>query len=126
LYLLFGDFICCEELTGGVCTIDLEAFILAGELLDKAEIVKRGGDVKKFRVKAELLLTAQLSREEIDAHGVIKEQIGGMLMQNLCGLSREQRIGNDERPRDARNIEYYCVLQYQLYGLWRAFAMTAK
>ena len=58
LYLLFRDVMCGEELTGGVCAIDLEAFVLARELLDETEIVKCGGDVEEFRVKAELLLTA--------------------------------------------------------------------
>ena len=34
LYLLFGDVMCGEELTGGVCAIDLEAFVWARELLE--------------------------------------------------------------------------------------------
>jgi hypothetical protein len=42
------------------------------------------------------LLTALLSREQVDADRVIKEQIGGMLTQEVCGLFREQRIGYDE------------------------------
>jgi len=41
--------------------------------------VKCGGDVEEFSVKAKLLLTAMLSREQVDADGLIKEQIGGML-----------------------------------------------
>jgi hypothetical protein len=61
LYLLFGDVMCGEELTGGVCAIDLEAFVCARELLEETEIVKCGGDVEKFRVEAKLLLTALLS-----------------------------------------------------------------
>jgi hypothetical protein len=42
LHLLFGEVMCGEELTGGVCAIDLEAFILTGELLDQTQIVKCG------------------------------------------------------------------------------------
>jgi hypothetical protein len=67
IYLLFRDVMCGEELAGGVCAIDLEAFALARELLDETEIVKCGGDVEEFRVKAELLLTALLSREQVDS-----------------------------------------------------------
>ena len=63
LYLLFGDVMCGEELTGGIGAIDLEAFVWARELLDETEIVKCGGDVEKFRVEAKLLLTALLSRK---------------------------------------------------------------
>jgi hypothetical protein len=54
---------CGEELTDGVCAIDLEAFVWAGEVLEETEIVKCGGDVEKFSVEAKLLLTAVLSRK---------------------------------------------------------------
>jgi hypothetical protein len=99
LYLLFGDVMCGEELTGCVCAIDLEAFVWARELLGETEVVKCGGDVEEFRVEAEFLLTALLSPEEVDAGGVIKEQIGGILTQDVCGLFREQGIGDDEGGR---------------------------
>jgi hypothetical protein len=90
---------CGQELTGGVCSIDLKAFVLARELLDETEIVKCGGDIEEFRIEAELLLTALLSREQVDADGVIKKQIGGILTQNVCGVLREQGIGNGEAGR---------------------------
>jgi hypothetical protein len=100
LYLLFRDVMCGEELTSGVGAIDLEAFVLAREFLDETEIVKCGGYVEEFRVEAEFLLTALLSREQVDADGVIKEQIGRILTQDVCGLFRERRIGNDEGGRE--------------------------
>jgi hypothetical protein len=88
-------------LTGGICAIDLEAFVLARELLDETEVVKCGGDVEEFRVEAEILLTALLSREEVDADGVTKEQIGGVLTQDACGLFREQGIRDGEGGRES-------------------------
>ena len=84
---------CREELTRGVCAIDLETFVFARELLDEAEIVKCGGHIEEFRVEAQFPLTTLLSREQVDADRVIKEQIGGMLAQDVCSLFREQRIG---------------------------------
>ena len=101
LYLLFRDVMCGKELTGGICAIDLEAFVFARELLDETEIVKCRGDVEEFSIEAELLLTALLSREQIDADGVVKKQIGGMLTQDVCGLLREHGIGNDEAGRES-------------------------
>jgi hypothetical protein len=53
-------------------------------------------DVEEFCVKPQLLLTALLCRKQIDANGVIKEQIAGILTQDLCGLFCEKRIGNVE------------------------------
>jgi len=58
VYLLFRDVTCGEELTGGICPIDLEAFVLAREILEETEVVKCGGDVEEFRVEAEPLLTS--------------------------------------------------------------------
>jgi hypothetical protein len=103
LHLLFRDVMCGQELAGGIGAIDLEAFVLARELLDETEIVKRRGDVEELGVEAELLLTALLSREQVDADGVVKEQIGRILTQDLCGLFREQGIGNDEGGSSTRS-----------------------
>jgi len=100
LYLLFRDVMCGEELTSGVGAIDLEAFVLARESLDETEIVKCGGYVEEFRVEAEFLLTALLSREQVDADGVINQQIGRIPTQDVCGLFRERRIGNNEGGRE--------------------------
>jgi hypothetical protein len=58
--------------------------------------VKCGRDVEKFRIEAKLSLMAQLSREQVDAHRVIKEQIRGMLTQEMSGFFRKQGIRNDE------------------------------
>jgi hypothetical protein len=96
LYLLFRDVMCGEELTDSVRAIDLKSSVSARELLNEAEIVECSGDVEEFRVEAKLLLTALLSREQIDADRVIKEQIGGMLTEEVCSLFREQGIGYDE------------------------------
>jgi hypothetical protein len=46
---------------------------------------------------------ALLSPEEVDAGGMIKEQIGGILTQDVCGLFREQGIGEDEGGRRSRH-----------------------
>jgi hypothetical protein len=73
--------------------IDLEALILARELLDKTEIVKCGGQVEEFWVETQLLLTALLSSERVDAKAMVNEEIGGILTQDFCDLFREQRIG---------------------------------
>src|SRR5262249_19127769 len=86
LDLLFRNVMRGQKLTGGICAIDLEPFVLARELLDQTEIVKCRGDVEEFRIEAKPLLTALLSREQIDADGVVKEQIRRILTQNLCGL----------------------------------------
>src|SRR6185437_6726092 len=96
---------CGKELTGGIGAIDLEAFGLARELLGETEIVKRCGDVEELSVEAELLLTALLRREQIDADGMVEEQIGRILTQDLCGHFREQGIGNDEGGSSTRSHE---------------------
>lgn len=96
LHLLFGDVTCREELTGSVRTINLEAFVLTGEFLDQIQIVKCAGDVEEFSVKAKILLTALLNREQVEADRVIKQQIGGMLTPDLRGLFRQHGIENVE------------------------------
>jgi hypothetical protein len=90
-----------EELTGSVCPIDFEAFVFTRELIDETEVVKSGSDVEEFRIESELLLPTLLSREQVDAGGVIKWQIGGRLTQDVCRLFREHRIGNDQGGRDS-------------------------
>ena len=87
---------CSEELTGRVCAIDLEAFVWAREFLKKTKIMKCSRDVEKFWIKAKLSLTALLRCEEVDTNRVIKEQIRGMLTQEIGSFFRKQGVGNDE------------------------------
>ena len=91
---------CGEELTGGIRAIDLEAFVGAREFLEETQIVKCRGDVEELGIDAELLLAGLLRGEEIDAEGVVEEQIGGILPQDAGGLFREQGIGNGEGRRE--------------------------
>jgi hypothetical protein len=72
--------------------------------------VKCCGDVEKFCVKPQLLLTALLCRKQIDAYGVIKEQIAGILTQDLCGLFCEKRIGNVEGGREIGHALASCEI----------------
>jgi hypothetical protein len=72
---------------------------LARKLFDETEVVKCGRDIEEFRVEAEFLLAALLSPEEVDAGGMIKEQLGGVLTQDACCLFREQGIGDDHGGR---------------------------
>src|SRR5205085_2953799 len=48
------------------------------------------------RCEAQFPLTTLLSREQVDADRVIKEQTSGILAQDVCSLFRKQRIGNEE------------------------------
>lgn len=54
LYLIFSDVVGAKKLSGCICAIDLEAFVWARELLDQAEIVKCGGDIKELTVEAQI------------------------------------------------------------------------
>ena len=63
--------------------------------------MKCRGDVEELGIDAELFLAGLLSGEEIDAEGVVEEQIGGILPQDAGGLFREQGIGNGEGSRDS-------------------------
>src|SRR3981081_1439354 len=84
-YLFFGNAVCAQELTRGLRAIDLEAFVFARELLAQAEIVKGRGDVEELRIEPQLLSTALLGGEQLDADGVGEGQIGGMLGQDARG-----------------------------------------
>jgi hypothetical protein len=87
---------CGEEPTCGICAIDLEAFVLARELLAETEVVKCGGDVEEFRVEPAFLLTSLLSREQVDADGVIKSRSVEMLTQDVSGVFRQHGIGDSD------------------------------
>ncbi|MGY4622784.1 hypothetical protein ACVWY3_000540 [Bradyrhizobium sp. USDA 4486] len=89
LHLVFSDVVGAEKLPCGICAIDFEALVWARELLDETEIVKSGSYVEEFGIEPQIPLTTLLSREQVDADRVIKEQIGGMLAQDVCRLFRE-------------------------------------
>ena len=119
LHLIFSNVMGVEKLSGGICAIDLEAFVWARELLDQAEIVKCGGHVKEFRIEAQFPLTTLLGREQVDADRVIEEQISGMLAQDVCSFFREQGIGNDEGMGEIWRGHLLCPFRSD-YGACRA------
>src|SRR6185295_3622660 len=65
--------------------------------------MKCRGNVEEFCVEPQLLLTALLCRKQIDAQGMIKEQIAGIPSQDLSRLFCEKRIGNVEGGREIRH-----------------------
>ena len=65
LHLILSDVVGVEELLGAICTIDLEAFVWARELPDKAEIVECRGHVEEFRIEARFPLMTLLSRARL-------------------------------------------------------------
>jgi hypothetical protein len=58
--------------------------------------VRGGRDVEEFWIEAKLSLTPPFNREQVDADVVVVKQIGGILSQEISGLFRKRRIGNDE------------------------------
>ncbi len=88
LHLIFGNVVGTEELSGGICAVDLETFVLARKLLDQAKIVKCSRYIEEFRVEAQVPCTALLSREQVDADRVVVEQTSGILAQDLCSRAR--------------------------------------
>jgi hypothetical protein len=72
-HLFFRNVVCAEELTRGIRAIDLEAFVVAGELPGQTEIVKCRREVEEFCIEPQLSLTALLGGEQIDPHGVVEK-----------------------------------------------------
>ena len=80
-----------KKLSGGICAIDLEAFVGARELLDNTEIVECGSHVEEFRVEAQFLSSDDPAKpRQVSADRVIKEETSGMFAQDSCRLFREQ------------------------------------
>ncbi len=105
LDLLFGDLVSCEEPTSGVCSVDLEAFARARELLVQAEIVECGSDVEELRIEAESLLTSLLSRKQIHPKRVIEDQLRGVPAKDVGRLVCERGIRDDgQQRRDAGHL----------------------
>ena len=63
VHLIFRHVMRLKELSGGICAVDLEAFIRAREPPDEAEI----GHIEQLPVEAQLPLTPLLSPEQVDA-----------------------------------------------------------
>jgi hypothetical protein len=92
LHLIFSNVMGAQK-RSSICALDLEAFVGARELLDKTEIVKCDGHLEEFRVEAQFPLMTPLSREQVDADQVIKEQIvecsGRIAVAPFASMNRE-------------------------------------
>ena len=87
------DVVSVEKLSGRICAIDLETFVWARERLDEAQIVKCLPPRQEFRVEPQTPLKTLLGAEQVDAHRVIEEQIGGMLAQDVAASFAIKELG---------------------------------
>src|ERR1700710_1910802 len=71
-----GDAVLLEEGAGGVCAVYFKALCRAAEGWHETDVVKHGTCVKQFAIEREVALLTSESGEGVDAAGVVEEEFG--------------------------------------------------
>jgi hypothetical protein len=89
-----GQVVLLEEGAGGVGSVDLEALVGRAVAGDEAEVVKHGSGVEQLAVEFEAAPLTGESCEVVDTAGVVEEQLGLGVADELRDLPSEGTLGN--------------------------------
>ena len=94
--VLLRDTALLEELGGGVGAVHFEAVLRAGVAGHQADVVEHGTGVEQLRVVVETALLTGKGGEVVDAAGVVVEQLGLGVADELLDLAGELGVGDGD------------------------------
>jgi len=69
------DSVASQEVRGGICAVNLEAFLRAAVLMGQAHVVEHRACIKQFGIESEAATLARQSAPVIGAARMVKEQL---------------------------------------------------
>jgi hypothetical protein len=90
------DSVASQEVTGGICTVNLEAFMRAAVLLRQAHVMEHRACINQFGIESQSATLASESGPVIDSARVVKEQRGFGVPHQFRYFARELAVGNSE------------------------------
>src|SRR5260370_2723927 len=99
--ILLTDSVASQEVTGGICAVNLEAFLPGAVLMRQAHVVEHRACIKQFGIESQSATLACQSAPVIDAARMVKQQRGFGVPHQLRYFTRELAVGNfDSRKID--------------------------
>ncbi len=72
--ILLMDSVASQEVTGGICAVNLEAFLRGAVLMRQAHVVEHRACIKQFGIESQSATLASEGAPVIDAARVVKQQ----------------------------------------------------
>src|SRR6202040_3389201 len=72
--ILLMDSVASQEVTGGICAVNLEAFLRGAVLMRQAHVVEHRTCIKQFGIESQSATLACQSAPVIDAARMVKQQ----------------------------------------------------
>src|SRR6267142_6498119 len=99
--------VAAEEIAGGVCAVDFEAFMSAAVRRRQAHVVEHGTRIEKFAIELQRATLSGKRTPVVDAARMVKLQCGLGLTDECCDLTGEATVGN------ADSFDCECLLGRQ-------------
>src|SRR5258707_1965088 len=86
------DSVASQEVTGGICAVNLEAFLRGAVLMRQAHVVEHRACIKQFWIEYQSATLASESAPVIDAARMVKKHLGVSVPHQLRYFSRELAV----------------------------------
>src|ERR1700688_4496737 len=93
------DSVASQEVTGGICAVNLEAFLRAAMLMRQAHVVEHRACIKQFGIEFESATLACQSAPVIDAARMVKQQRRFDVADQLRCFAREGAVRNSDSSK---------------------------
>src|SRR5258708_30501263 len=100
------DSVASQEVTGGICAVNLEAFLRAAVLVGQAHVVEQRACIKQFGIESQSATLACQSAPVIDAARMVKEQRRFGVPHQLHYFASKLAV----RYSDPRKIDSHCKI----------------
>src|SRR4030088_1206848 len=88
-----------HEVTGGICAVNLEAFLRAAMLLGQAHVVEHRACIKQFGIESQSATLACQRAPVIDPARMVKQQRRLGVPHQLGYFTRELAVGNSDSSK---------------------------
>src|ERR1700730_3798237 len=92
--ILLMDSMASQEVTGGICAVNLEAFLRGWLLMPQAHVVEHRACIKQFGIDPQSATLACQSAPVIDAARMVKEQRGLGVSHQFLYFASELAVRN--------------------------------
>src|SRR5580704_4103036 len=93
------DSMTSQEVTGGICAVNFEAFLRGAVPMRQAHVVKHRACIKKFRIESQSATLACQNAPVIDSARMVKQQRRFGVPHQLRYFAGELAVGNSDASK---------------------------
>ena len=101
--IVLRDAVAAQEVTGGICAVNLEALVRAAVLMGQPHVVEHRASIKQLRIEFQFVTLARQSAPVINTARMVKQKWRLGIPYQLRYFASELAVGNS----NSRKVDIY-------------------